>query len=364
MGDQIDVVDHILQLLKHGRRSSTYKHAVLIGLMDLCLEQTDDIGWPPSMITTRQLAEKVVELYWPQIRPWEHDRLQQNRGRRAAVLRLIEELRSAATVTVGVGAGAARVKMALPEQYERVVREVEWTLIIMPLPKLQRIDGHDTGWLYRIGWDDAHAPKRGEVTAYQEGRSATFDNRINLLPDVAMAFVRMHGLLRPFVEQQWAADVAKLNRLEESRLRDFLFGATRESLDAVRTPLIDLQNGVCFYCAGDLRGKGCQIDHFIPWSRHPDNGLHNLVAAHQGCNNAKSDFLAGIEHLRRWRERNQSHESSLSQVSTELRWHLGDARTLGAARALYWRLPATARLWVQAGEFEIVDSSGIQRVLA
>src|SRR5213592_5079376 len=34
------------------------------------------------------------------------------------------------------------------------------------------------------------------------------------------------------------------------------------------------------------------VDHFIPWSRYPDDGLENLVVAHARCNAQKSDFLA------------------------------------------------------------------------
>src|SRR3954468_24781674 len=47
-----------------GRFSSTYKFAVLLGLAELCVEA------PPGTdsFTTRQLAERVVELYWPQVR--------------------------------------------------------------------------------------------------------------------------------------------------------------------------------------------------------------------------------------------------------------------------------------------------------
>jgi HNH endonuclease len=40
--------------------------------------------------------------------------------------------------------------------------------------------------------------------------------------------------------------------------------------------------------AGSVEG-----DYFLPWSRHPDNTINNLVAAHAACNNAKSVSLAG-----------------------------------------------------------------------
>ena len=365
MGDRFDVVEHVLEILKHGGRSSTYKHAVLIGLMDLCLEQSNAQGWPPSSITTRQLAEKVIELYWPQVRPWGDVSLRQNGGTRAVILRRIEELRVAASSVGGVGAGPARIRLTMPDDYKKLVREVEWKLIEMPLPKLQRIGKQNTGWFYSIGWDDgANRPRQGEVSRYQAGKPSDFDNRILLHAEVAMAFVRLHGLLRPFVEQEWAKDVAALNKLDEGRLHDFLFGAQRTSLERLRTPLHDLQRGTCFYCEGGMAAKGSQIDHFIPWARHPDNGLHNLVLAHGKCNGNKSDFLAGVAHVSGWRERNETHASHLAQVADELAWDLGSDRTLGAARALYWQLPATARLWVGVNSFEVAEAGGLRRALA
>jgi len=365
MSGQFDVVEHVLELLQHGRRSSTYKHAVLIGLMDLCLEHTDGLGWPPSMLTTRQLAEKVVELYWPQVTSWREKPLKQNVGKQGAILRAVEELRLEAAPAIGAGASAARVGLAMPEQYERVVRTVEWKLIEMPLPKLQRVGELDTGWLYRIGWDDGDSkPGEGRVRAYQEGRASDFDNRILLRSEVAMAFVRLHGLLRPFVEDQWAKDVARLNGLEASRLRRFLFGASRTALVAVRLPLLGIQQGRCFYCDDAIAAKDSQVDHFVPWSRHPDDGLHNLVVAHSRCNNAKSDFLAAPAHIRRWRGRNVDKASDLAAISRRLTWELGESTALGAARAVYLRLPGTARLWVRPKQFEIADTRALQHALA
>jgi hypothetical protein len=38
--------------------------------LDLCLEHAGRTGEPPSSLTTIQLAEKVIELYWPQTVPF------------------------------------------------------------------------------------------------------------------------------------------------------------------------------------------------------------------------------------------------------------------------------------------------------
>jgi hypothetical protein len=72
---------------------------------------------------------------------------------------------------------------------------------------------------------------------------------------------------------------ARSDHQDAERLDEFLFGAQRISLDRVRGPLADSQARTCFYCAGRMTGR-LDVDHFLPWSRHPDNTLDNLVAAH------------------------------------------------------------------------------------
>lgn len=363
------IAERILTLLDHGAYESTYKHAVLTAMLDLCLAGTDAEGHPPDSITTRQLAEQVIALYWPQTRQWQDGILRQSsQGPRdrggAKIVRRVWEVRTALGRAVP---GAPRLDLAryhIARDFERLVRDVERVLILMPLPKLQRVGGEDTGWLYVIGWDDGAAqPKPAELTAYFDGRPSAFDNQIRLKPGVAEAFVRLHGILRPFVEQHWARKVARLNDIEEQRLPAFLFGVERRSLEPVRAPLVDLQRGRCFYCDRGMRGTA-HVDHFIPWSRHPDNGLHNLVAAHHDCNGAKRDHLAATGHVQRWRRRATERADALDHIAARVGWAPGATRIVGVARALYLGLPDDARLWTAANRFERPDIPGLRAALA
>jgi len=68
--DAIGFAEKVLELLDEGRYTATYKYAVLLALIDLCLEGTQASGAPPEMVTTRQLADKIVELYWPHTVPF------------------------------------------------------------------------------------------------------------------------------------------------------------------------------------------------------------------------------------------------------------------------------------------------------
>jgi len=63
--------EKLLTLLDEGRFTATYKYAVMLALMDLCLERSTRDGFAPSSVTTRQLAEKVLELYWPHSVPYQ-----------------------------------------------------------------------------------------------------------------------------------------------------------------------------------------------------------------------------------------------------------------------------------------------------
>ncbi|MBP1610792.1 MAG: endonuclease, partial [Acidobacteria bacterium] len=63
--DAIRFAEKILEIIDEGRFVATHKFAVLLALMDLCFEKNVSSGMAPDSITTRQLAEKIIEIYWP-----------------------------------------------------------------------------------------------------------------------------------------------------------------------------------------------------------------------------------------------------------------------------------------------------------
>lgn len=369
----IALAEKVLALLDEGRFTATYKYAVLLALIDLCLEKTSRDGQPPDMIVTRELAEKVLEIYWPHCVPFhsggEATVLIQNAGRpgaRARIVRAITEFRQEVAPTGS--SQRSRARTAAPEAYERLVREVEWTLIQMPLPRLQQFaHGYDP-FLYSIAW--GRDVRQGEVGAYQRGEASDFDNRIHLMGDVGAHLVMLNGLLRPFIHREWARQVARINGLEEARLEEFLFGATRIALDPVRPGLQEIQDGRCFYC-GDRLGtgarKGPEVDHFIPWSRYPNNAIENLVVAHERCNGHKRDFLAATEHVERWRSRIEPEmglAGDLRTLAADVDWEADRDRSVGVARGIYLNLPADVPLWLRGQEFVEFDPQVVAGILA
>jgi hypothetical protein len=68
--DAIAFGEKVLALLEQGAFTATYKYAVLLALIDACLEHTDGNGAAPTELHPRHLRRRVVELYWPHTRPF------------------------------------------------------------------------------------------------------------------------------------------------------------------------------------------------------------------------------------------------------------------------------------------------------
>lgn len=365
--DAIGFAERVLELLEEGRYTATYKYAVLLALIDVCLERTQTSGAPPDMITTRQLAEKIVEVYWPHTMPFASRApvtvLRQNTVGQAEIVSAIMRFRARHAPDPSVPRWQSR--LAAPKAYERLVRRAEWKLIEMPLPRLQVTGLVQRPFIYEIYWDQR--VEQREVTRYQAGDVSTFDNRVLLRPGVGEYLLQLSGLLRPLIQKRWAAMVAQLNRLEESQLEVFLFGADRTQTARIRAGLWEIQGRRCFYCDGALREplQG-QVDHFVPWSRYSDDGLDNLVVADKGCNGSKSSSLAAAEHLTRWARRfaaDSGEYAQLSELAQRTSWDRHAVQSLSVARAIYLRLPDDARLWLRDREFIAPDQTTIATVL-
>ncbi len=333
-------LEKLLQVLGHGGFSSTYKYAVLLALIDLCVEA----GQPPTVLTTAQLARRVVELYWPQARrfPSAQRVLKQNNGEAATILRLVAEYRANHPDRLSPPTG-----LSPPADFVDVLVEVEWVLVHQPLPKLQKVGGGEERFLYTISWDETVSRKA--FTRGKRGLPDGLDNRLLMMPGAAASLVALAAVIRPLVQSQWLAKVRALNGLPDAELDDFLFGARRVDLGALRGPLRDLQEGQCFYCSGNLSRGPTEVDHFLPWARYPDDGLDNLLLAHGSCNQKKLHYLADLDFARRWAERSEREDKRLSEIALAENWGRDRARTFGVVASSYQSVTEGIRLW-QGGE--------------
>jgi hypothetical protein len=113
---------------------------------------------------------------------------------------------------------------------------------------------------------------------------------------------------------------------------------------------MELQAGTCFYCGSKLENT-VEVDHFLAWSRWPNDAIENLVAADR-CNSAKSDHLAAASHVSRWSTRLQTQGPDLSSLAGSSAWESDAERTVGLARSTYGHLAPGTPLWVVGKEFE------------
>lgn len=367
--DAISFAERVLTLLDQGSFVSTYKYAVLLGIMDVVMERTGKSGMPPNVITTRQLAEKVIEIYWPHtnnfpITKSDIDILRQSTGGQAEIVSLISRYRQ--HPDMGSNAPLFTAKCSDRSGYERLLSKVEWKLIEMPLPKLQRIGNTLREFIYHIEWDDSI--NQGVVSNYQKNIPSEFDNQIYLQPYVGEYFVRLNSLLRPLIQREWSKMVAQINSLKEAKLQDFLFDSARAGAAKLCGPLTELQRGCCFYCGekiGNAASTKPEVDHFIPWARYPNDSLSNYVIAHSKCNSKKRDHLSANMHVEHWVGRLYGKSSllcDLDLIATKNHWELGETSSLGVAAAIYQHLKPEVELWKIGDEFEQVDKVALARV--
>lgn len=353
--DTIAFGEKLLALLDEGAFTSTYKFAVLLGLIDLCTERSGRDGKPPREIPSRSLALKVIELYWPHSAPFRHGNiLKQNSSNQAKIISLITDFQQ----EIEDGSSSHfQARLQAPELFEALVFEVEWKLIEMPLPRLQRFGTEEDRFIYDLSW--TAEPRRGAFSAGE------LDTTIALRPGAGEKLVSLSGLLRPLVQRQWAERVVRFNRnsVREFELEDFLFGTSRTPPRRLVTDLRDLQNNECFYCRSRL-ATAVDVDHFIPWARHPNDNIQNLVIAHRKCNSEKRDFLSATDHVQHWCEHRDQVGSQLEAVAQRHRWMSDLGRTQSVARAIYLRLRDDFRLWRVGSTFEKPDQLRLRRLFA
>ena len=343
--EQVLFLRNIQRLLAEGQFTASYKFALLLALADLCVLKGDDSG-DPLELTIHDIAEKFIDLYWQQCRPFEMGGqttgviLQQNTGKQAAVISgIIEAHRKC-------GGSLFRLRYSAPDHWHSLVCDVRQVVSVMPLWKLQTVGSERLEFLYEnVG----------------QGRSIT------LKPGVAFCFRAFYGLISDLLHGVWVRFVQRLNGNALGSLTDlgsFLFGRERSLLESYRPVLLEVQAGRCFYCHTDLQRR-MDVDHFVPWSRYPTDLGHNFVLSHPSCNNAKSDHLAAEEHLIAWIERNRAHAAELETRLAEAELPHDFAASVRIAEWAYEQTErAKGQVWVANSVFRHLGPEWRQLLVA
>ncbi len=341
--DDALLIERLLRVIDEGRRTATYKLALVMALIDAAAvtEGSPDVG-------TRVIAEQVLALYYPQTRVYvANDGIE--RELRQITLKGSPPLRAALRLRLLGDASGCRTahdaRLRMPKEHEAALDVVEDTFVRYPIPLLQVVGTHLIPFLYEADWPEGTSA----ASLRRTGR-----DRVRFLPGVVDRLVVLGPMLRPLVELHWVNDVARWTgvHLEDAALRAHLFGSDRVSFPGrLVGALRELQEGCCFYCGEVIVGRG-QVDHFLAWSRWPNDAVENLVVA-DGCNGAKSDHLVARPHLDRWRAHVGARQPDLVDIAASVRWQTDPVRSRALVTSTYSHLAPGTPLWVRGTEFEI-----------
>jgi hypothetical protein len=342
-GEHIDdlLTERLLRVVDEGRRTATYKLALLLALIDAAA-----LSPGKDHVSTHELSRLVLELYYPQTREYvANDGIQRElrqismKGspplREVLRLRLLAEAQGCRNL--------AEARRVLADEYDRTLEAVEQTFVRYPIPLLQVVGTRVVPFLYAVDWPEGTSV----AMLRREGR-----DHVRFLDGVADRLVVLGPLLRPLIELHWTRDVARWTRVdtEEDRLRAHLFGAARVTFPiGLRRGLAEMQDGTCFYCGSDL-GRTAQVDHFLAWSRWPNDAVENLVLADR-CNGDKSDHLAGPVHLRSWMQRLERRAADLGELADATRWMSDPGRSRALVQSTYEHLAPGTPLWIHGAAF-------------
>lgn len=342
--DPLLLGQRILAILETGLRTATYKLATLMALIDHCIENLPDGPDDGLAVPIPDLAARVLEIYWAQVRPFDGRELRQSTQPKARIL--------AATASLWEASGRTSrtvdyAQLTAPRAYERAVEEITLTLAQQPLFRLQKLPGSPTSdpFLYDDSFLHDHVTRK---TLNAHG------NAIELKPGVPHGLARLSGLLKPTLEILWVEDVRRMNKHLDEDVPDVaghLFGRRRSALAAVREPFRDAYGPHCFYCGSHLPADN-PVDHVLPWSLVGIDGLANLVLACVRCNGDKSGALPALSLVDRVLGRDRA---VLEQIAETLVWPSQYDRVVTAARGIYRGQPAGVPTWLAYKRRERLD---------
>lgn len=348
MSDPLLLGQRVVAILETGLRTATYKLATLMALIDHCIENIPEPADDVLRVPIPDLAHRVMEIYWLQVRPFDGRELRQSTQPRARILVATNALRQAAGADrAGMAVDIARLRA--PAAYRTAIDEITLCLAQQPLHRLQKLPGSSSSDAFL--YDDSFLHDQVSRSTLR-----AHGDVIVLKPSVAHGLARLAGLLKPALEIMWVHDVRRMNKFLEAKVPDVaghLFGRERTALAVVREPFKEAFGPHCFYCGAHLPAQN-PIDHVLPWSLVGIDGLANLVLACARCNGDKSGSLPAVEIIDRVLERDRK---MLETIASELQWPTQHDRVMAAARGIYRGQPAGVPTWSGYKQIKRLDIS-------
>ena len=161
----------------------------------------------------------------------------------------------------------------------RLRERMEDVLCRYPLDRFQNVGSDTVEFLYR--WNHTSLT-RARIAADQGWEQP----QVVFVEGAGTQLLQFGAIIRPLVELKLVEEVARYYQLDAQtrQLHDRLFPATRFVFpEPVAEVLYEVQDGRCLYCPGSTPlpnpGSG-QVDHFVPWSRFPNDAFENLALTH------------------------------------------------------------------------------------
>ena len=342
------LIQRLLEVINEGQRDATYKLALLLALIDWVTTHIEG-----EEVPTSDLAEIVLGTYFRQTRkyPLTSEKSVQLRQGSNSNLRILRSAIDLADNNLGIGS-IDRIRKLDPDGFVKARTEIEEALVKQPIPRLQIVGKTHIPFLYEWNWK----PEKALSLIKKAG-----GDHLSLVPGVRAKLVVLGPMLRPIVQQFWVWDVAKWTKIEtqESVLRKHLFGARRVSFPKkFVSALRELQGGKCFYCSASVKTGGA-VDHFIPWSKYPNDAIQNLVLACSKCNSQKSDHLGSIDFLKKWISR---PDAELEKVATDVGWESSPEKSRAIVANLYGALAEDSIVWSGNKPFAKIPQSDLDGI--
>lgn len=283
-------------MLESSSYTSTYKFALLISVTNLSIESGLNDN-RECLISYEQLAEQFIQLYWKQALPFsdqygESILKQSSTTGQAKIITSILTLQEETKTTNLNIARTHHIK-----QWQSTIKDIAQTIKNNPAKYLQSAEDKVSREFFYI---------------YNSREKA-----IILKPGIAYSFARFSQIIHKLCQQYWT-EFVRNNRhnqpyfSDDIDLQGFLFNQSRQGLSLLVPILNETQQGQCFYCQKSLK-KAVEVDHFVPWSKYPNDTTHNFVLTDHKCNNSKRDYLAEERFYEKWLKRNQQYGQVIEQ---------------------------------------------------
>lgn len=315
-----DIYQNLLRILRYESKDTTYKFALLRGLIEISSESLHLINVGANFVTAPfgLLAEKWVQYYWPIV---EQDIPQKHGGEKTKPLAFRSEFKELTEVYSRKGGYAQfrhdyhNGRLTAPDEskYLALLRKLRQIIALMPMKHLgQSMFKGLYGIVKQPKLSRIIKPQSGELTPGWVVRNF---GCYELRRDYHEAFQKIGGLLlgTDAILYHWAEFTAKIQRDQftpEAFQKIFhtltrTYEEDRQVKDAKQCYLDAMQRDTlhCVWCESRLTTQNLAIDHLLPFSQTQNNNLWNLLPSCKKCNSNKSDSIPTPETIEKQKDR-------------------------------------------------------------